>query len=68
MTKKYHNILDYAEHFRPIPLAEDMDGEYTTGDLVFHLVGKNDEHCDWLLKYLAHIVQKPWINQGIIKV
>ena len=33
----HHKILEYAEHFRTIPIEEDLDAEYSIDDLVFHL-------------------------------
>ena len=33
----HHKILEYAGHFRTIPIEEDLDSEYSIDDLVFHL-------------------------------
>ena len=35
-------------------------------DLVGHVVGGDASHRDWLVKYLAHIVQRPWKNQKLV--
>ena len=33
----HHKILEYAEHFRTIPIEEASDAEYKANDLIFHL-------------------------------
>ena len=45
-----HNILEYAEHFRTIPIEDALDAEYKANDLVFHLD-------------LQQIVQAPQLNR-----
>ena len=32
----HHKILEYEEHFRTIPVEEDLDSEYSIDDLVYH--------------------------------
>ena len=49
--KSHHKILEYAEHFRTIPIEVALDAEYSIDDLVFHLD-------------LQRMVQAPQLNRG----